>query len=121
MESNYFLYKNPRRRGKRSLSFYIWDSKCSGKINLLFLTWKWIYFLNINFRYAETYCFASGSYFLTSDEEIDMNYPQRENRQITYYQWVPLVLAFQAIFFYIPSFIWKALNFNTGSLFIFRI
>ncbi|KAE9555963.1 hypothetical protein FO519_000819 [Halicephalobus sp. NKZ332] len=64
-------------------------------------------------KYAETYCFASGSYFLPIDDEIDASYSQREKVEITYYQWVPLVLAFQALFFYIPSFIWKALNFST--------
>uniref|UniRef100_A0AC34Q881 Innexin n=1 Tax=Panagrolaimus sp. JU765 TaxID=591449 RepID=A0AC34Q881_9BILA len=65
-------------------------------------------------KYTETYCFASGTYFLPIDEEIDASYSQRENIQITYYQWVPLILAFMAIFFYLPSFIWKALNFSTG-------
>uniref|UniRef100_A0A7E4UUP8 Innexin n=1 Tax=Panagrellus redivivus TaxID=6233 RepID=A0A7E4UUP8_PANRE len=65
-------------------------------------------------KYAETYCFAKGSYFLPIDEEIDTSYSQREKIEIGYYQWVPLVLAFQAILFYLPSFIWKALNFNTG-------
>uniref|UniRef100_A0AC35FD64 Innexin n=1 Tax=Panagrolaimus sp. PS1159 TaxID=55785 RepID=A0AC35FD64_9BILA len=67
-------------------------------------------------KYAETYCFAKGSYFLPIDEEIDESYSQREKIQIGYYQWVPLVLAFMAIMFYLPSFIWKALNFNTGKL-----
>ncbi len=27
-----------------------------------------------------------------------------------YYQWVPLVLAFQALFFYAPHWIWKQLE-----------
>jgi hypothetical protein len=65
-------------------------------------------------KYAETYCFAKGTYFLPIDEEIDQSYSQREKIQIGYYQWVPLVLAFMAMMFYLPSFIWKALNFNTG-------
>uniref|UniRef100_A0A915D005 Innexin n=1 Tax=Ditylenchus dipsaci TaxID=166011 RepID=A0A915D005_9BILA len=65
-------------------------------------------------KYAETYCFVKGSYFLAADEEIDDSYSQREKTFIGYYQWVPLVLAAQAMLFYLPSFIWKALNFNTG-------
>jgi hypothetical protein len=65
-------------------------------------------------KYAETYCFIKGSYYLPIDEEIDHNYSQREKIQISYYQWVPLVLALQAICFYVPSFVWKALNSNTG-------
>ncbi|KAI1724202.1 innexin domain-containing protein [Ditylenchus destructor] len=65
-------------------------------------------------KYAETYCFVKGSYYLPVDEEIDESYSQREKIFIGYYQWVPLVLAGQAMLFYLPSFIWKAMNFNTG-------
>ncbi|KAL3119007.1 hypothetical protein niasHT_003790 [Heterodera trifolii] len=46
-------------------------------------------------KYAETYCF-------------------RENIFVGYYQWVPIVLAAQALLFYLPSFIWKSCNFSTG-------
>lgn len=73
------------------------------------------FFLDINFfRYAESYCFVKGSYFVPQDDEIDESYSQREKTFIGYYQWVPLILAAQAILFYIPSFIWKAFNFSTG-------
>ena len=65
-------------------------------------------------KYAETYCFVKGSYFLPHDDEIDESYSQREKIFIGYYQWVPLVLAAQAILFYLPSFVWKAFNFSTG-------
>jgi hypothetical protein len=65
-------------------------------------------------KYAETYCFVKGSYYLPEDDEISSSYSQREKTYIGYYQWVPLVLAAQAVLFYLPSFIWKALNFNTG-------
>lgn len=66
------------------------------------------------FRYAESYCFVKGSYFLPQDEEIVESYSQREKVFIGYYQWVPLILATQAILFYLPSFVWKAFNFSTG-------
>ncbi|CAK5083263.1 unnamed protein product [Meloidogyne enterolobii] len=66
-------------------------------------------------KYAETYCFVKGTYFLPMDDlHIDDSYAARENIFIGYYQWVPLVLAAQALFFYLPSFLWKAFNFNTG-------
>lgn len=65
-------------------------------------------------RYAESYCFVKGSYFLPLDAEIDDSYNRREEVLVGYYQWVPLVLAAQTMLFYAPSFIWKALNFNTG-------
>lgn len=65
-------------------------------------------------RYAESYCFVKGSYFLPQEDEINEFYSQREKIFIGYYQWVPLVLAAQAILFYFPSFVWKAFNFSTG-------
>lgn len=65
-------------------------------------------------KYAETYCFVKGTYFLPMDDEIDQSYAARDNIFIGYYQWVPLVLAAQAVLFYLPSFIWKACNFDTG-------
>jgi hypothetical protein len=65
-------------------------------------------------KYAETYCFVKGTYFVPIYDEIDADASQREKVQVSYYQWIPLVLGLQAILFYLPSFIWKALNFNTG-------
>ncbi|KAK0404378.1 hypothetical protein QR680_017430 [Steinernema hermaphroditum] len=66
-------------------------------------------------KYAETYCFMKGSYFLPLDEQIDQEYAAREGDNfVGYYQWVPLVLAFQAFLFYFPSLVWKAFNFCTG-------
>jgi len=65
-------------------------------------------------RYAESYCFVKGTYFLPLDEVIHESYSQRENVYIGYYQWVPLVLAAQVFLFYFPSFVWKTLNFSTG-------
>ncbi|CAD5229285.1 unnamed protein product [Bursaphelenchus okinawaensis] len=64
-------------------------------------------------KYAETYCFAKGTYFLPVYESIDA-VPDADKKVIGYYQWVPLILGLQAFLFYFPSFVWKALNFNTG-------
>ncbi|KAI6191749.1 Innexin [Aphelenchoides bicaudatus] len=74
-------------------------------------------------KYAETYCFIKGTYFLPTHEEIDADPSQRDKVFVGYYQWasfkdslldIPLILGLQAFLFYLPSFIWKALNFNTG-------
>ncbi|KAF8383964.1 hypothetical protein PRIPAC_73106, partial [Pristionchus pacificus] len=65
-------------------------------------------------KYAETYCFIKGSYFLPDDAEIDSDFIKRDEEVIGYYQWVPLMLAFQAFCFYFPSLIWRSMNFNTG-------
>ncbi|CAJ0583067.1 unnamed protein product, partial [Mesorhabditis spiculigera] len=65
-------------------------------------------------RYAETFCFIKGSYYLPMDDNIGSDFIERDDAVIGYYQWVPIVLAVQAFLFYLPSLVWKALNFNTG-------
>lgn len=65
-------------------------------------------------KYAETYCFIKGSYFLPDDEHPNEDFIERDNAVIGYYQWVPLMLALQAFLFYAPCLIWKALNCSTG-------
>lgn len=65
-------------------------------------------------KYAETFCFIKGSYFLPDDESPEKYFMSEEKRDITYYQWVPLVLAAQAFMFYIPCLVWKAFNKSSG-------
>ncbi|VDM57328.1 unnamed protein product [Angiostrongylus costaricensis] len=42
---------------------------------------------------------------------------QREHRKIRYYQWVPFVLLLQALFLYVPRFVWKQLRTLTSAPF----
>jgi hypothetical protein len=48
------------------------------------------------------------------ENEIVQEYSKRMEDEVGYYQWVPIVLAIQAVLFYLPSVIWKAFNFHTG-------
>ncbi|KAK6056006.1 innexin-3 family protein, partial [Cooperia oncophora] len=80
----------------------------------LFQCWVPAQFTGAWEKYAETYCFIKGSYFLPDDEHPNEDFIERDNAVIGYYQWVPLVLALQAFLFYAPCVVWKALNCSTG-------
>ncbi|KAK5977258.1 Innexin [Trichostrongylus colubriformis] len=61
-------------------------------------------------QYAEDYCFIQNTFFVPFHEEIPADDEDRSKAEIGYYQWVPIVLALQAIMFYLPNWIWKTLH-----------
>lgn len=54
---------------------------------------------------------SQGTYFVRD------GYPLSDytRKRITYYQWVPVILALQAFCFYTPYFIWKTVNMASGN------
>ncbi|VDM84026.1 unnamed protein product [Strongylus vulgaris] len=58
-------------------------------------------------QYAEDYCFIQNTFFNRSEIA-------KLQAEIGYYQWVPIVLALQAIMFYLPNWIWKTLHQQSG-------
>lgn len=65
-------------------------------------------------KYAEYYCWISNTYFVSFAETLPVDIGERKDREITYYQWVPLILAFQALLFKIPNVVWKMIHPNSG-------
>ncbi|KAE9419475.1 hypothetical protein Angca_006650 [Angiostrongylus cantonensis] len=79
-------------------------------------------------EYALDYCYVQNTYFIPMTDvkvhnafdfgshivEIPSNYTDRETKQIGYYQWVPFILAAQAILFYLPVVLWRALYESSG-------
>ncbi|VIO98687.1 Uncharacterized protein BM_BM10579 [Brugia malayi] len=61
--------------------------------------------------YVHDYCFISERYSLTPPEyeadEIAAFDPTHEKKYENYYQWVPFLLAAQALSFYVPHFLWR--------------
>ncbi|XP_060566815.1 uncharacterized protein LOC132725654 [Ruditapes philippinarum] len=64
--------------------------------------------------YINNYCWISNTYYIPMLETIPTDVQQRQEEEITYYQWVPLILAFQALMFHFPNFIWNLLNVHSG-------
>ncbi|VEL38160.1 unnamed protein product [Protopolystoma xenopodis] len=80
-------------------------------------------------EYAENYCWVASTYYIpsnqhraiylpigksgfistTGNESPIIEYQQRmyTGRFILYYQWAPILLAVQALLFYIPCLIWR--------------
>ncbi|KHN74783.1 Innexin-3 [Toxocara canis] len=65
-------------------------------------------------QYAEDYCFIQNTYWVHFDEPVPDDVGDRRSAEIGYYQWVPIVLALQALMFFIPSWIWKTLHKQSG-------
>ncbi|CEF66888.1 Innexin family-containing protein [Strongyloides ratti] len=65
-------------------------------------------------HYAEDYCFIQNTFYVPFNETIPKEYDDRRKAEIGYYQWVPIILALQAILFFIPNWIWKSLYSQSG-------
>ncbi|CAD5233574.1 unnamed protein product [Bursaphelenchus xylophilus] len=64
-------------------------------------------------KYAEDYCFIANSYYVPMDDEIPKDLEARQD-QITYYRWVPIVLALQSILFWLPNYLWNNIHKQTA-------
>uniref|UniRef100_A0AC35U886 Innexin n=1 Tax=Rhabditophanes sp. KR3021 TaxID=114890 RepID=A0AC35U886_9BILA len=68
-------------------------------------------------QYAENYCFGQDTYFVQPDEHVaNINEADRYSpeRRLSYYQWVPFFLLFQAACFRFPSIFWKYISVHSG-------
>lgn len=66
-------------------------------------------------EYAESYCWVANTYYVFFTEELfPVNTEERKDREITYYQWVPIILCFQAFLYKMPNVVWKLMHSNSG-------
>lgn len=64
--------------------------------------------------YAKSICWISNTYYIPQGDVIPENIATRQDAEITYYQWVPIILLFQALMFKIPNIAWRLLNGYSG-------
>lgn len=64
--------------------------------------------------YTEYHCWIKNTYYVPMLEEIPDNISERQDAEITYYQWVPLILLFMAVLFKCPNVVWRIFNDGSG-------
>uniref|UniRef100_A0A914WC36 Innexin n=1 Tax=Plectus sambesii TaxID=2011161 RepID=A0A914WC36_9BILA len=65
-------------------------------------------------QYVENYCFVENTYWVKMENELPNSVAEREQLQLSYYQWVPFLMILQAVMFSIPHIIWRMLNCLSG-------
>ena len=66
--------------------------------------------------YTNTVCWVSNTYFLTFEETIPGEKLEDVHKgpMVSYYQWVPLILMFQAVLAFSPCLVWRFMNKRSG-------
>ncbi|KAK3082805.1 hypothetical protein FSP39_005901 [Pinctada imbricata] len=64
--------------------------------------------------YTNSICWISNTYYIPMEDTIPSDIQARQDREITYYQWVPIILLFQAFLFKVPNVVWKLLHGGAG-------
>lgn len=65
-------------------------------------------------RYTNDICWVSNTYYVSFADTISRERDFRWSHEVTYYQWVPLILAFMAFLFKFPNLIWQSMNNISG-------
>ena len=64
--------------------------------------------------YAKSVCWISNTYYIPEGDTIPEHIWDRQEAEITYYQWVPIILLLQAFLFKVPNVAWRLLNGYSG-------
>lgn len=64
--------------------------------------------------YANNVCWISNTYYVPFEERIPLHREGKQQKEIGYYQWVPMILLFQALLFKVPCILWRILGASGG-------
>lgn len=62
--------------------------------------------------YTKNVCWISNTYYVPLGDSIPRNISEREDKEISYYQWVPIILLFQALMFKVGGNSFPCLSFS---------
>ncbi|OWF49227.1 Innexin unc-9 [Mizuhopecten yessoensis] len=65
------------------------------------------HFTSTEVKYTNRVCWVSNTYYIPFSREIPSNYETRMSTEITYYQWVPVMLLLMAMFLKLPRLVWR--------------
>ncbi|KAI0228996.1 Innexin unc-7, partial [Lamellibrachia satsuma] len=72
------------------------------------------YFTGTYVDYTGKICWVTNTYHVPFDENVADADESPNKRQISYYQWVHMMLIVQALLFYAPAVIWRSYNVAAG-------
>lgn len=65
-------------------------------------------------QFANDYCYIENTYYAPLDNASIPAESERDRTELPYYQWVPWILALQAMMFCFPHMFWRMLNWMSG-------
>lgn len=65
-------------------------------------------------EYTHSICWISNTYYVPIGDTIPVDIHSRQDKELTYYQWVPLILMFMALMFKLPNLFWKMFHSGAG-------
>ncbi len=75
--------------------------------------WAPAHFTKNYIDYTNKICWVTNTYYIPI-EVMAIPESREPVRRINYYQWVPIILFIQSLFFQLPHIIWKTYNGRTG-------
>ena len=72
------------------------------------------YFTGTYVDYTSKICWVTNTYHVPFDENVADADESPNKRQISYYQWVHMMLIVQALLFYAPAVLWRSYNVAAG-------